>query len=139
MIANSARRTLIQLGKVLPFAICIIVILSYIETLYALVQDDYIHYHDCDVLNTPISFYFAKNIFEYDFFIIIVLFVTSIAIEACVYNRLAILFLAIHLLLKPQIECMEVSTTFAIIYSILTILFLLFCVLNGARLIFHEK
>ena len=97
--ANSARRLLINSGKVLPFALCFILSVSYTETLVAVVTEDFLEYEGYVVLNTPISFRIA-NVFRYDWLIMILVFVISIAIEACKWNVYTSMYLAVHLLEK---------------------------------------
>jgi len=96
ILANSARRLLINSGKVLPFALCFILSVSYTETLVAVVTEDFLEYEGYVVLNTPISFRIAK-VFRYDWLIMILVFVISIAIEACKWNVYASMYLAVHL------------------------------------------
>ena len=97
--ANSARRLLINSGKLLPFALCFILSVSYSETLLAVVTENFLEYEGCIVLNTPISFRIAM-VFRYDWLIMILVFVISIAIEACKWNMYASMYLAVHLLEK---------------------------------------
>jgi len=95
--ANSARRLLINSGKVLPFALCFILSISYSEALVAVITEDFLEYEGFVVLNTPISFRIAKA-FRYDWLIIAFVFIVSIAIEACRWNIYASMYLAVHLL-----------------------------------------
>ena len=97
--ANSARRLLINSGKLLPFALCFILSVSYSETLVAVVTENFLEYEGYIVLNTPISFSIAK-VFRYDWLIMVLVFVISFAIEACKWNMYASIYLAVHLLEK---------------------------------------
>lgn len=100
------RRLLIRFGKALPFIICAIVFVSYIESLIALCSHDYLAYNDCVVLNTPLSFWIADK-FEYDALTILAATILSIAIESCLWNRLAICYLFIQLLEKSYFITVE--------------------------------
>lgn len=97
--ANSARRLLINSGKLLPFALCFILSVSYSETLVAVVTENFLEYEGYIVLNTPISFSIAK-VFRYDWLIMTLVFVISLAIEVCKWNMYASMYLAVHLLEK---------------------------------------
>lgn len=108
MLANKARRTLITIGKAIPFALCFIVCFSYLETLYAICFERYLYFWDCTILNTPISF-FIGNYFEYDFGVIIVAMIISIAIETCKWNKIAILYLALNLFQKSYVDSVELD------------------------------
>lgn len=96
MLANKARRALITIGKMIPFVLCFIVSIAYLETIYALFFEQYLYFWDCTILNTPISFYIG-NIMEYDLLVCIVTLIISIAIEACKWNLWATFYLFVHL------------------------------------------
>lgn len=113
-IANKARRLLIRFGKVLPFILCAIVCLQYLESIYALWQNNYKYFIDYTILNTPISFYIA-NVFEYDILVVIVTFIISAATETCIYNKISVLYLALQLWLKSYLDFELEPTTIYII------------------------
>lgn len=100
---NAIRRLLIRIGKVLPFVIGFIVCFNYVECFYALCVDDYLLYDNIVILNTPISFFVGKH-FEYNIQMLAVLIIISIAIETCIYNKLACLYLGINLLEKSYFD-----------------------------------
>lgn len=114
-LANKARRLLIRLGKSLPFTICFLVLIGYSEGLIAILSKSYVLYDESYVLNTPISFYIG-GIFEYDLLIVFVASVISVAVETCYWNKLAILYLALHLAFKGYIKDIELyeETIYAI-------------------------
>ena len=107
-VAHSARIALIKGGKVLPFFICAIVLISYTESIIAVATNDYNEYNDYVALNKPLSF-FIGSIFEYDTLTVVVTLIISVAIDACIINRLAVLYLAIHLCFKSYIESIETT------------------------------
>lgn len=136
-LGHKARKCLINLGKMLPFTLCSIILLSYIETLFALVNNDFIELHDVIILNTPISFKIA-NVFEYDILIVVVGLIVSFAIEACFWNRLAILYLALHLWLKSYLNFeLEIETIYAI--TIVNIIVSFFFVCKGVGILIENK
>ena len=59
-IVIRARKQMIYLGKVLPFLICMIVAISYLECLKALFEWDLLEFSDGVYLNKPISFFIGK-------------------------------------------------------------------------------
>lgn len=93
VFANNARRVLIRVGKSLPFILCFIVLIAYTESAFALATSDFLTYNGYTIPNTPISFYIANNFAEYDFVMCVIVFIISIAIEACKWNLRAIYFL----------------------------------------------
>lgn len=111
---NKFRRLLINIGKVLPFILCFIVLVSYTESCVALFNDRFIQYDGFILPNTNISFAINKYI-EYDWQTLFVLVVISVAIETCVYNKLACLYLAINLAEKSHFDFELEPTTIYII------------------------
>lgn len=102
-IIYRTRILLIQVGKVLPFFVCLIAAISYTESCVSLLTDNYIIYDGDVILNKPLSF-FLGNYFEYNIQMLVVLFVISIAIETCYWNKLACLYLGINLLEKSYFD-----------------------------------
>ena len=100
---NQARRLLINIGKMLPFVVCFLVLLNYAESLYAMMTEDYLSYDGFIILNTPIAFYIGSN-FEYNIQMLVVLCVISVAIETCIYNKLACLYLGVNLFEKSYFD-----------------------------------
>lgn len=95
-MTTSARKLLIELGKSLPFVICFIVAVSFIETAIAVAFGNYMAYNGVLIPNTPISFYIASY-FRYDWTLVIVLSILSVAIRTCIWNKLCVLYLALQI------------------------------------------
>jgi len=100
---HKARVWLIRLGKVLPFAICFIVMLSYSETAFNLATNDLFSWCGIVIPSKPIS-WFISSYFEYNLQMLVVLCIVSIAIETCIYNKLACGYLGINLLEKSYFD-----------------------------------
>lgn len=100
---NQARRLLINIGKMLPFVVCFLVLLNYAESLYAMMTEDYLSYDGCIILNTPIAFYIGSH-FEYNIQMLVVLCVISVAIETCLHNKLVCLYLGVNLFEKSYFD-----------------------------------
>ncbi len=112
--SNNARRLLIRLGKIQPFVICFIVCVAYLETAYSLYFERYLYFNDCTIINTPINFYIA-NIMEYDWLVVIVSLIISLAIEVCKWNLYATAFLFAHLFEKSYLDFELEPTTIYVI------------------------
>lgn len=95
-MVTSSRRMLVRTAKLLPFILCFLVLISYAENLYAIFAENYVVYDDYLIYNTPISFAIAMRI-EYDVLLMILATIASVAIEACIYNLLAITYLWLNL------------------------------------------
>lgn len=128
---NNTRRTLIKIGKILPFVVCGIVLISYAEDIYALFYNNYIEYYDGVYLNKPIS-WFIGNYFTYDIIMLFVLVVLSIAISTCVYNKLACAYLGFNLLEKSYLD-FELEPTTIYIICIINIVITSFLCYKGVK------
>ena len=95
-ITMSARRGIIWIGKYAPFVIVAIVTLSNIEALYSLLAEQYAEYNGEIVYYKPIS-WFIGNYFKLSIAWVAALAVLSVGVEACVWNRACIAFLAVVL------------------------------------------
>ena len=111
---NEFRRLLIRVGKILPFIVCLLILLQYVETVFALLLSDFLVYDDMVIPNTPISFFIGQY-FEYNLQMLVVLCIISISIETCIYNKLACLYLGINLLEKSYFDFELEPTTIYII------------------------
>ena len=100
---HKARIWLIRLGKVLPFIVCFIVMLSYSETIFNLATNDLFSWCGIAIPSKPIS-WFISGYFEYNLQMLVVLCVISNAIETCIYNKLACCYLGINLLEKSYFD-----------------------------------
>lgn len=102
-VIYNARISLIRIGKVLPFIVCLVASISYFESCLALCTENYILYDSYVILNKPISFFIGQY-FEYNLQMLVVLCVISVAIETCIYNKLACLYLGVNLLEKSYFD-----------------------------------
>lgn len=114
------RRLLIQIGKVLPFIVCALMCLNYAESAFSLLTGNFLSYDDVVILNTPLSF-FIGHYFEYNVQMLAVLVIISFAVETCVYNKLACLYLGINLIEKSYFD-FELEPTTIYIICVLNIL-----------------
>lgn len=114
------RRLLIRIGKVVPFVLCLLVCSNYTETLLALLTNDYIEWSGVIILNTRLSF-FIGNYFEYNVQMLIVLCIISIAVETCIYNKLACVYLSVNLIEKSYFN-FELEPTYIYIICTLNII-----------------
>lgn len=113
-IIYRTRILLINIGKILPFIICSIVLVSYFESIVSMYNEDYILYDSYAILRKPVS-YFIGSYFEYNLQMLVVLCIISIAIETCIYNKLACGYLGINLAEKSYFDFELEPTTIYII------------------------
>ena len=99
MTIHSFRVLLIRLGKISPFLITFLVFISYVESLLALMTNSLAEYNGEVVLYKPLSWAIASY-FEYDMYVVALMTILAIAIETCIWNKIALLYLFVQLIEK---------------------------------------
>jgi len=130
---NAFRKALIRLGKIIPFVLCFIVCVSYIEDVYALYTNSYIEFADGVYLYKPISWAIGNHL-EYNISHLAVLCVLSIAISTCLYNKLACGYLGINLAEKSYFD-FELEPTYIYIICIINIAISFYLTYKGLRIL----
>ena len=132
------RKLLIRVGKVIPFVFAFIVVISHVESIYAILNDDIIldleGYYS---YNVPISNYIG-NIVYIDWFDVLLLYILAIALEFCWRNMLAVHYLLLNLGVRAALE--HVSMSDGTIISIASFMALagLFCVYGGIKVLTNK-
>lgn len=135
-MTNRFRRLLIQVGKVLPFAVCFLVVINFTETVFALTTNDFLMYDGIVIPNTRISF-FIGHYFEYNLQMLVVLCIVSIAIETCIYNKLACGYLGVNLAEKSYFD-FELEPTTIYIICLANILVAGYLTYKGIRILINK-
>ena len=130
---NRFRRLLIQVGKVLPFVVCFLVVINFMETAFALATNDFLMYDGIVIPNTRISFFIGRY-FEYNLQMLVVLCIVSIAIETCIYNKLACGYLGINLLEKSYFD-FELEPTYIYIICLANIIVAGYLTYKGIKIL----
>lgn len=133
-IVYKARVALVRIGKVLPFIVCVFVLLSYVETLYALQAGNYVMYEDYVMLNKPLSFSIGE-IMEYNTSMLLVCIVISISVETCLWNKIACAYLTLNLIEKAYFPTIEVSQTLIYFICIANIVVCSFITYKGLKIL----
>ena len=130
----AAIKTLIRIGKMLPFVVCFLVCINYIESMCSVLFENYIQYANTNIPNTRLSFFIGQY-FEYNLQMLFVLVVLSIAISTCVYNKLACAYLGFNLLEKSYLD-FELEPTTIYIICIINIVISGYLTLKGLKRLF---
>lgn len=128
---HGARKALIVVGKCIPFILCLIILLTYAETLFACVLSRFCTYGGVVIPNTPLSFVVGR-LFEYDYLLVILVGIISIAIEACKWNLMAVLYMFFHLLEKSFFD-FEISLEAIYVIIIINIFTCGFIIYKGIK------
>lgn len=134
---HKARIWLIRLGKILPFVVCFIVMLSYSESLFNLATNNLSNWNGVVIPNKSISWLISQYL-EYNLQMIVLLCIISIAIETCIYNKLACAYLGINLLEKSYFD-FELEPTAIYIICIANILVAGYITLKGISILTRKQ
>lgn len=130
------RRLLIQLGKTLPFVLCVAILVSYIETVFNLATSHFLYLDGVVIPNTPISFVVGQ-IFEYDLLVCCVMLTMSIAIEACKWNLWTTFYDFFHIAEKSYFD-FELELTYIYIICLVNILVAGYLTLKGVKILINK-
>lgn len=132
------RVLLIQIAKILPFAICFLLALSYLECIYSLLFDLYSAVNNSIIPRKEISWSMAW-IVEYGWSTIVLLGVISFAVETCVWNKLSILYLCINLYEKDIFANIELYKETIILVCVINIIFSIYFVQKGIKVYIKNR
>jgi len=138
-MATFFRKLLIRLGKVIPFVFAFIVVISHIESIYAILNDDIIldleGYYS---YNVPISNYIG-NIVYIDWFDVLLLYILGIALEFCKYNFRAVHYLLLNLAVRTLTERFYLDWWIVVGLAVFMALAGLYCVHGGLKILFYSR
>lgn len=137
-IVNNARRGIIWIGKYAPFFIVAIVTLSNIETLYSVIADRYSTFDGMTIYYKPISWWIGER-FELDIAWIAALAVLSVGVEACIWNRACIAFLAVVLWQKDFFLEHTIDETYFAVVLIVNSTIGALLVIKGIKIISRKQ
>lgn len=136
-MSQKVRIVLIHVGKIVPFLICFLVLISYSEDLFAMTRDDYVSFHSYVIPNKPIS-WFIGSYFEYNMQTLVIITIISYAIQACKWNKHAIAYLAFQLYEKDYFNTHIYDNNVYYFVIAINIAIALFFVYMGGRLLFNK-
>lgn len=128
----NTRVVLINIGKMLPFLLCTLVLISYSESGLSLMTENFIAYDGEVLLYKPIS-WFIGSYFEYNAQMLVVLIIISIAIETCVWNKLSCIYLGFNLFEKDWFANHEYDTEIYYIVIAINILICAYLIYKGLK------
>lgn len=129
------RKLLIRVGKIIPFVFAFIVMVSHIETAYAVLNDkiviDMEGYYTYDV---PISNYIG-NIVYIDLFDVLLLYILGVALEFCWRNMLAVHYLLLNLAVRTLTEHFYIESGIVVWLAGFMALACSYCIYGGITIL----
>ena len=107
-VSNKSLSLLVRTARVAPFAICAIVCIAYIESVYSLYTEYFIvcDNEDC-ILNHRISEFIACYVLRYDWVIDTILIMLSFGLKMCIWNKLCVSYLMINIWERYYLDRVE--------------------------------
>lgn len=133
------RKTLIEIGKLLPFLFAFVIAIGYTENLYALAEQAYIETTSGDVtLYTPISD-FIGCVLYIDCIDVLVAFIMCVAFDLCTFAYIASTYTLLNLGVRTLLE--NVSLSEPIVVGICAFMAVggFICAFNGIRILLTTK
>ena len=137
-IVYRTRVILVNMGKMLPFVLCGIILVSYSETMFSLATSDFVEWSGYIIPNTPIS-WFVGNYFEYDLVTLFALLIMSIAVQTCFWNKLSLLYLFLQLKEKEYLSSIELYPEYIYTICIANILICGFFCYKGIKILIQHE
>lgn len=137
-VVYKTRVILVNMGKMLPFVLCGMILISYSETLFSLATNDFVEWCGYIIPNTPIS-WFVGSYFEYDWVTLLALLIMSIAVQTCFWNKLSLLYLFLQLKEKEYLSSIELYPEYIYAICIVNIIVAGYLTLRGINIIMLKK
>lgn len=134
----SARVMLIRVGKVLPFLMCLAVAISYAESSISTASGWLVVWNGSVIPFKPISWPIGRYI-EYNAMFVVVLAIISISIEACIYNKMACIYLAVNLIEKHLFQCIIIDEFLIYPISALNVAVAIYIVAKGIFINYKKR
>ena len=133
------RKLLIRVGKVIPFVFAFIVVISHIESIFAILNDDIVlDFEGYYTYNVPISNYIG-NIVYIDWFDVLLLYVLAVALEFCWRNMLAVHYLLLNLAVRTLVEHSYIESGIVVGIASFMALCGLYCVHGGIKILLSSR
>ena len=136
-IVYKARVLLINIGKILPFVLCGVIVISYTETMIALITQDFVEWNGYIITNNKISWFLGKY-FEYDFVTLVALIILSTSVQTCIFNKLACGYLGINLLEKSYLD-FELEPTYIYLICLANIIVAGYLTIKGISILTRKQ
>ena len=137
-LVYKSRIGLIRFAKVFPFLLCFIVLASLLETVFALVLNDFVVFDGGITPNTPFAWLIAEK-YEIGIYSVLLAIFLSVAFETCVWNKASEIYLLVYLRQQTYFPTIELYPEY--IYAIIAVNLLCsgFFVLKGITILFQKN
>ena len=134
MVEKWFRKTLIIVGKVIPFLLTLLVLIGHGENALSLIEERGEMCKEALLLSTPISDYIGNVIYINDMDVFL-LYILAFALEYCKYTFRAVHYLLLSLIVRMVLEHCYMSSTFLLAIFISMSLLGLWVLYGGVRML----
>ena len=133
------RKLLIRLGKAIPFLTTIIMVIGYIETIYAITTNNIMETSTSDyVYHLPISD-FISHIIYIDWFDVLLIWILCFALELCKYAFRCAWYITLALCLRFALERFYIENGIVIGICAFMALYGLYCAYGGLKVLTNKQ
>ena len=136
-LVYKSRIGLIRFAKVFPFLLCFIVLISLLETLFALLLSDFVILDGSLIPNTPLAWFIGEK-YEIGIYSVLLAILLSIAFETCVWNKASEIYLLALLKQQTYFPTIELYIEYIYAICIANILVCGFFVFKGAQILINK-
>lgn len=137
-LVYKSRIGLIRFAKVFPFLLCFIVLISLLETLFALLLSDFVILDGSLTPNTPLAWFIADK-YEFEIYSVLAAIFLSIAFETCVWNKASEIYLLALLKQQTYFPTIELYPEYIYAICIVNIIVAGYLTLRGINIIMLKK
>ena len=134
IVVIKARRTLIVVSKAIPFVLCALICVSYVEIAISLACDDLVRMGEYIVPNVPFSWLIGQY-FEYSYPLVVFLLIIVYAMSTCKWNKFACYYIGFALLEKRYFNDIELEIEYIYIVVVANIVISTFLVFKGVKIV----
>lgn len=129
------RKLLIRLGKIIPFVLAFILLVGYVETIYAIITNNTeADAEDNIVYYMPTTFFISEKVFV-DWLDVLLVWILCVALELCKYSFRCAYLITLNLPYRWLVEHVSMSDDTIIGIASFMALAGLFCVYGGIKVL----
>lgn len=133
-LVYKSRIGLIRFAKVFPFLLCFIILVSLLETIWALSTNNFVAFDESITPNTPMAWFIASK-YEIEIYSVLAAIFLSIAFETCVWNKASEFYLLLFIKQQNFFPTIELCPKYIYAICVINILVCGFLCYKGLRIL----
>jgi hypothetical protein len=133
-LVYKSRIGLIRFAKVFPFILCFIVLVSLLETLFALVLSDFVVFDGNITPSTPFAWFVGEK-YEMGIYSVLLAIFLSVAFETCFWNKASEVYLLIYLKQQVYFPTIELYPEYIYVICLSNIIVACYLTYKGIKIL----